>query len=87
MKPCCANCYVEAMKGALHKYCVLHTLSAETAHIIHVYILHLNNWVCTYSTCRQLTLQSATGSKQAKNNIGQPLKVCVSFCVCGNRHN
>lgn len=43
MRPGCAYDYVVAMRCVLHKYCVLHTLSAETAQIIHVHIL--NTWI------------------------------------------
>lgn len=40
MKSESANYYRAAMKCGLHIYCVLHTLSAETAQIIHVHILN-----------------------------------------------
>lgn len=43
MKPGFANYYVEAMKCALRKYCVLPSPSAETAQIVQVHIL--NTWI------------------------------------------
>lgn len=42
MRPGCAA-YNYGVAIRLHKYCVLHTLSAETAQTIHVHIL--NTWI------------------------------------------